>query len=130
MTSGFKIGDRVWQKFASPDHVGAVDAIDPDRGNPYTVRFDNGVTGDSRAHHLRRAEGEQEAQRLPEVGQRIRLVRMGPDPCPIEAGATGTVRSVSMFKYGPPGHVQIGVDWDNGRTLMLALPEDRYEILD
>ncbi|MDR6775481.1 DUF4314 domain-containing protein [Azospirillum sp. BE72] len=66
---------------------------------------------------------------LPEAGDRIRLVKMGPDPCPIEPGATGTVKGVNMFSFGTPGHGQIRVHWDNGRSLMLALPEDEFEII-
>lgn len=66
---------------------------------------------------------------LPKAEDRIRLVKMGPDPCPIESGATGTVKAVTMFQFGPPGHGQIRVDWDNGRSLMLALPEDEFEII-
>lgn len=66
---------------------------------------------------------------LPNAEDRIRLLKMGPDPCPIEPGATGTVKAVNMFKFGPPGHGQIRVDLDNGRSLMLALPEDEFEII-
>lgn len=55
------------------------------------------------------------------IGARIRLVRMGEDPDPIEIGATGTVT-------GGNG-AQMYVDWDNGRSLILAVGIDRWEVL-
>lgn len=58
------------------------------------------------------------------AGDRIRLTEMGPDPCPIEPGATGTVsRDPGWFHDA----WQVMVKWDNGRTLMLCVPPDRAE---
>jgi len=54
-------------------------------------------------------------------GQRIRLIAMGEDPDPIAPGTEGTVT-------GGNGS-QIWVAWDNGRSLMLALPHDTYEVI-
>jgi hypothetical protein len=53
-------------------------------------------------------------------GDRIRLVRMGDDPDPIPAGTEGTVTFVSALRFSGPNCHQIGVDWDNGRTLSLT----------
>lgn len=55
------------------------------------------------------------------VGTRIRLTHMGEDPDPIPVGTEGTVT-------GGNGS-QVWVNWDNGRSLILALPEDRYEVV-
>ena len=57
-------------------------------------------------------------------GTRIRLVEMLDDPHPIETGAEGTVRNVVPIL----GSFQIQVDWDNGRTLSLISPVDKFEI--
>ena len=59
------------------------------------------------------------------VGDRIRLISMTDDPDPIPAGTTGTVSAIHVHS----GWAQLEVDWDCGRQLMLALPQDRYEIL-
>lgn len=61
-----------------------------------------------------------------QVGDRIELVSMGDDPDPIEPGTKGTVNWI-----GAPfqGHDQIGVKWDDGRTLGLTVPPDRYRKL-
>ncbi len=70
---------------------------------------------------------------IPTEGQRIELVRMGKDPDPIKPGTRGTVRSVQEFGrrerlpgYSPPAYV-VGVEWDNGRTLNVCLPEDKIK---
>lgn len=67
---------------------------------------------------------------LPAVkaGDRIRLDSMTNDPCPIEAGSTGTVRSVVDAFHD--GSLQIGVDWDSGRTLSLVTPPDRFTVIE
>ena len=57
------------------------------------------------------------------VGDRVELVRMGPDPRPIEPGATGTVSFVNTTV----DMSQISVDWDNGRRLMVCPPEDEIK---
>jgi hypothetical protein len=52
-------------------------------------------------------------------GDRIELIAMHPsEPAPVEPGTRGTVTFVN--------EIQIGVDWDNGRKLMLAVPEDEF----
>jgi len=50
---------------------------------------------------------------------------MPEDPDPIPAGSLGTVLSIHPHH----GWTQIEVDWDNGRRLMLSLPDDVIEIL-
>lgn len=59
------------------------------------------------------------------TGDRVRLIEMPDDPCPIEAGATGTVVAVN----DDPRFGQIEVEWDNGRTLALVPGVDRFEVL-
>ena len=56
-------------------------------------------------------------------GDRVRLVAMGDDPCPVAPGTTGIVRLVDDM-----GTAHIA--WDNGRTLGLLPDVDRYEIID
>jgi hypothetical protein len=58
-------------------------------------------------------------------GDRIRLVQMGPDPCPIPPGATGTVRRVVNL-----GWIQICVQWDIHRSLALVWPEDQFHVIE
>ncbi len=62
---------------------------------------------------------------IPAVGDRIRLIHMPEDPDPIPAGSLGTVRAIHPQR----GWMQVEVDWDNGRQLMLSLPADVIEIL-
>lgn len=60
-------------------------------------------------------------------GDRIRLVSMPDDPNPIPSGTEGTVTHVNpvpSMKF-----TQIGVKWDNGRTLMLAVPPDVFTVI-
>lgn len=66
----------------------------------------------------------------PAKGDRIELVEMPEDPCPIEPGAQGTVRSVTDLSslYEKPW-TQVCVDWDNGRGLNLSMPPDRIKII-
>lgn len=74
---------------------------------------------------------------IPDVGQKIRLVKMANDPCPIEPGTTGTVRKVVPQSL-PRGDVndcttfwtQVWVDWDAPRSLMLIIPPDEVEIIE
>ncbi len=68
---------------------------------------------------------------IPEEGQRIRLTHMGADPCPIPAGATGTVTFATDLRHFD-NTVQVGVQWDaphDARTLSLVLPHDSFEVL-
>ena len=62
---------------------------------------------------------------IPAVGDRIRLIHMPEDPDPIHEGSLGTVRAIHPHH----GWTQIEVDWDNGRQLMLSMPDDVIEIL-
>ena len=62
---------------------------------------------------------------IPAVGDRIRLISMPEDPDPIPAGSLGTVCAIHPHH----GWTQIEVDRDNGRQLMLSLPDDVIEIL-
>jgi hypothetical protein len=55
-------------------------------------------------------------------GDRIVLVEMLDDPCPLDPGVTGTVTDVNV-DVG-----QLHVEWDNGRTLMLV-PPDAFNII-
>ena len=66
---------------------------------------------------------------IPKPGDRIRLVAMQDDPDPIQVGQTGTVARVHRVEDDPVWH-QIAVAWDNGRTLMLVVPPDRFEIIE
>jgi hypothetical protein len=50
---------------------------------------------------------------------------MPEDPDPIPAGSLGTVCAIHPHH----GWTQIEVDWDNGRQLMLSLPDDVIEVL-
>lgn len=59
-------------------------------------------------------------------GDRIRLLAMPKDPRPIEVGTMGTVTFVTDLTPLQAGAFQIGVAWDNGRTLSLV-EEDRWE---
>lgn len=67
--------------------------------------------------------------RLPQIGDRIRLRSMTDDPDPIPAGATGTVRGITSHGAGDNAWNQIDVRWDNGRTLLLVVPPDAFEII-
>ena len=63
---------------------------------------------------------------IPKAGDRVRLVSMTDDPDPIPAGTTGTVVGV----YPHQGWMQVDVDWDNGRSLMLSIPPDVVATID
>lgn len=87
---------------------------------------------------------------LPKVGDRIRLLLMPHDPDPIPPGSLGTVtRVVEHYTPLPSSHslwvdgapivtqllspdatAQIGVEWDNGRSLSLSIPMDTFEVID
>jgi hypothetical protein len=47
------------------------------------------------------------------------------DPDPIPVGTAGTVAGI----YHQRDWTQIDVNWDNGRTLMLSIPDDCVELL-
>lgn len=59
------------------------------------------------------------------VGDRVTLVAMVGDPAPIPPGAVGTVVRVG---YWTGGEWNLGVCWDNGRTLGLIYPMDKFTV--
>ena len=59
------------------------------------------------------------------TGTRVRCVAMN-DPQAVPAGTVGTVVGCTAMRDG----LLIAVEWDNGRYLALAVPPDRYEIVD
>lgn len=67
------------------------------------------------------------------AGMRIRLVRMGDDPCPMEPGATGTIDSIVENAVGPRNrpYLHLNMTWDPhvGRSLNLCVPPDEVEVL-
>jgi hypothetical protein len=69
------------------------------------------------------------------VGDRIKLLAMTDDPCPIPVGATGTIDAIFPQAGDRAGHrwTQYSVKWDaphERRTLMLCSPPDRFEVLE
>ena len=56
------------------------------------------------------------------VGTRIELIQMGDDPRPVPPGTRGTVAYVDDMG-------QIGMHWDNGRTLGLIPSRDRFRVI-
>lgn len=62
------------------------------------------------------------------VGKRIRLVSMPNDPNPIPPGSEGVVIEAKAFRWGG-GFSQLSVKWDDGRTLMLCVPPDRFSMV-
>jgi len=61
-------------------------------------------------------------------GDRIELISMPEDPHPIPVGTTGTVEDCVPMRIGN-SQWQIWIKWDNGRTLSLAVPPDKYRII-
>ena len=58
-------------------------------------------------------------------GDRIRLLSMPDDPDPIPVGSTGTVT------YATTGTLaQVGVAWDNGRSLNLIPGTDAFDVIE
>jgi hypothetical protein len=60
-------------------------------------------------------------------GDRIRLLCMPDDPNPIPAGSEGEVTFVNEVRSMQ--FTQIGVKWDDGRTLSLAVPPDSFTVI-
>lgn len=58
------------------------------------------------------------------VGTRVRVLAMN-DPVAVPSGTLGTV--VNWLDKGP--WILIGVHWDDGRKLGLAVPPDRFEVM-
>jgi len=65
----------------------------------------------------------------PSAGTRIRLLSMPDDPHPVPPGTMGIITGVRELGVGRERWLQIDVDWDNGRQLMLASPPDQFEII-
>jgi hypothetical protein len=65
------------------------------------------------------------------VGDRIEMVLMPDDPDPIPTGTQGTIDYVTDVDLGRPNrpYTQIGVKWDNGRTLSVCTPPDRIKLV-
>lgn len=62
------------------------------------------------------------------IGTRVRLAsHMWDDPDPVPHGMTGTVDYVGPWLSD--GTMQIGVQWDNGRSLIAVLPHDRLDVI-
>jgi hypothetical protein len=68
------------------------------------------------------------ARRPIRKGDRIRLIEMPGDPHPIAPGATGTITFVQRDLARDDAWF-IGVHWDDGRTLNLIIPPDRFDII-
>ena len=65
-------------------------------------------------------------------GDRVRLVHMPDDPNPIPVGSEGTVHTVTVFERSPSGvskEWQLGIRWDNGRTLSVICPPDIVDVI-
>lgn len=60
------------------------------------------------------------------MGDRIELIEMRNDPEPIKPGTQGTIESIMPLF----GKHQVIVEWDDGRGLMLILPDDKYRLLE
>lgn len=61
------------------------------------------------------------------AGDRIELLEMPNDPCPIDPGTRGTVTYVEDPVCDD--RRQVWVEWDNGRGLMICEPPDRFRVL-
>ena len=59
------------------------------------------------------------------AGTRVRCVAMN-DPQAVPVGTVGTVVGCTAMSVG----LLIAVEWDNDRYLALAVPPDRYEVVD
>ncbi len=58
-------------------------------------------------------------------GDRVRLVRMGDDPDPVEPGTEGVVVHTAELRFpGERPQMQVSVSWDNGRSLRCLVPPD------
>ena len=64
-------------------------------------------------------------QRQLTVGDRIQLLSMVEDPDTIPVGTTGTI--VELYLHSD--WMQVDVDWDINRSLMLSIPPDRVELI-
>lgn len=63
-------------------------------------------------------------------GDRIELLAMPEDPCPLPAGSLGTVEYVTEHDWGGDRcFEQVSVRWDSGSSLMLSVPPDRARVI-
>jgi len=62
------------------------------------------------------------------IGQKIELLEMENDPNPIPRGTRGVV--VGINSTCCRGELSIEVIWENGRTLNLLYPEDKFREID
>lgn len=62
----------------------------------------------------------------PRIGDRVQITGLMDDPDPLPVGLRGTVNWLGAWTglYNQ----QIGVQWDDGRTLML-LPSDPFKVI-
>jgi hypothetical protein len=65
-------------------------------------------------------------ERIPQIGDRVRITGLMNDPDPLTVGEEGTVNWLGSWDSELTK--QIGVKWDSGRTLNL-LENDPFEIL-
>ncbi len=64
------------------------------------------------------------------IGDRIRLLAMPDDPCPIPVGTTGTITGITSGWDSLRGQVQLWVKWDIDRSLALIWPIDSFEVIE
>lgn len=60
------------------------------------------------------------------IGDKIRMLGMQNDPDPIPVGTIGTVTGITKISAV---ETQVSVNWENGRTLMVLIPFDNFEIV-
>jgi hypothetical protein len=58
-----------------------------------------------------------------QVGDRVTLVSMD-DPDPVPSGTEGVVTHVADLTFVNKPQLQVGVRWDNGRSLSCLVPPD------
>jgi hypothetical protein len=75
---------------------------------------------------LRRRSTVAVMQRIPQIGDRVRITGLMNDPDPLTVGEEGTVNWLGSWDSDLTK--QISVKWDSGRTLNL-LENDPFEIL-
>jgi hypothetical protein len=71
---------------------------------------------------------ENDTQPTINPGDRIKLIEMPDDPCPIAPGTLGTITGIGPAIFGLKGR-QIIVQWDIDRSLMLVEGIDRFEVI-
>ena len=67
--------------------------------------------------------------KVPRAGDHIRLKSMPDNPDPIQAGQSGTVCDIARTSDRCDAWVEIDVDLDDGRTLTVDSPPDRFEVV-